>query len=225
MGQSTFDSYQQAQLPTHPCLWSGCQERFTSRAHLVDHVNLFHLQLPSEAPAAPPLNELGALPCQWGDCCVKPATDGSSDFMGGQFDLFGFAAHLMHDHLGLTPGTESVGLPKTLSVPGPSSATTSTSPRRCSPPPRRSSKSPSACEVSSENHACRWKDCGFVFANAGELTDHIRDDHLGAGKALYHCYWVDCDRNGEKCLSSKQKALRHIQVGSLLRQSLTGPNK
>jgi len=63
---------------------------------------------------------------------------------------------------------------------------------------------------------CYWTGCPEAlldFVSSDLLTAHITAQHVGSGKKTYDCFWDACDRNGEKSFPSKQKILRHLQVG------------
>lgn len=86
-----------------------------------------------------------------------------------------------------------------------------------------------------KEHRCRWHGCGSIFADAGALTDHVTEEHVGRGKSSYECMWdgcVRCDHDCESCdegesevkkdgvdegkqmgrkFATRQKVLRHIQ--------------
>jgi len=59
---------------------------------------------------------------------------------------------------------------------------------------------------------CCWRECECSFASVDDLMNHLTGEHVGAGKNHYECLWGDCERNGEKGFSSKQKVCRHLQM-------------
>ncbi|KAF9531789.1 hypothetical protein CPB83DRAFT_848739 [Crepidotus variabilis] len=61
------------------------------------------------------------------------------------------------------------------------------------------------------SHECRWVNCRLKFPSCDALTAHINNDHVGAGKAKYECFWDGCTRNGCQGFTSKQKICRHVQ--------------
>lgn len=60
-------------------------------------------------------------------------------------------------------------------------------------------------------HGCRWANCGQRFASFDELTDHLSEEHVGAGRSEYSCEWEACDRRS-KVFTQRQKVMRHIQT-------------
>ena len=59
---------------------------------------------------------------------------------------------------------------------------------------------------------CCWRGCERSFSSVDDLMNHLTAEHVGSGKNHYECFWRDCERNGEKGFSSKQKVCRHLQV-------------
>jgi hypothetical protein len=59
---------------------------------------------------------------------------------------------------------------------------------------------------------CCWRECERSFSSVDGLMNHLTAEHVGSGKNHYECFWKDCERNGEKGFSSKQKVCRHLQV-------------
>lgn len=68
-----------------------------------------------------------------------------------------------------------------------------------------------------DSRTCSWRGCGRSFESVDDLTNHLTAKHVGSGKNHYECFWGDCERNGEKGFSSKQKVCRHLQVCIYLR--------
>ena len=76
----------------------------------------------------------------------------------------------------------------------------------------------SASPANPGTFCCHWSGCPEAvldFGSSDSLTAHITTQHVGSGKKTYDCFWDACDRNGEKSFPSKQKILRHLQVGFL----------
>jgi hypothetical protein len=69
----------------------------------------------------------------------------------------------------------------------------------------------SALEMGGSRKCC-WRECERSFASVDDLMNHLTAEHVGSGKNHYECFWGDCERNGEKGFSSKQKVCRHLQV-------------
>jgi len=202
------------------CMWGGCYASFPSLSELVGHVNLQHLRpfSPSgPAMTAPPqgkfqLPENTAGPsCHWADCNVYPSPNSipgpsSGNQVDSALDLL--AAHLLHDHLGLSTResalsgstapiafqSDKIGFDEITSsnFPDPSHFSP---PHECSGP-----------------HICHWQSCKQAYSSCEDLTEHMVAFHVGAGKSRYECFWKDCNRNGENGFSSKQKICRHLQV-------------
>lgn len=70
---------------------------------------------------------------------------------------------------------------------------------------------------------CCWRECECSFASVDDLMNHLTGEHVGAGKNHYECFWGDCERNGEKGFSSKQKVCRHLQVRVSPRRYVSRP--
>lgn len=71
-------------------------------------------------------------------------------------------------------------------------------------------------------HTCKWEIgtdadgqpilCNRVHATDGDLQEHLKLDHIGRGKLIYHCCWHGCDRNHGKPFQQRQKLFRHIHI-------------
>lgn len=69
---------------------------------------------------------------------------------------------------------------------------------------------------------CKWEigieadgnpiQCNIQHASPGDLQKHMCDEHIGAGKSVYHCKWVGCERHNGKEFTQRQKLLRHIHI-------------
>ncbi|KAJ7155564.1 hypothetical protein C8R43DRAFT_1000431 [Mycena crocata] len=186
------------------CMWGDCGASFASLSHLAEHVNLTHLHHPPSAstPASSSARDLFSMSCQWKDCNIYPTPDSVPGPSSGDVDsmLGVLSSHLLHDHLGLND------LPKYLDA-------TSEPPRpvhNCDLPQELSVPSSSDNDPQ-EGHICRWHSCGQSFGSLDDLTAHLSNVHVGAGKNSYDCYWQDCPRHGESGFTSKQKLCRHLQ--------------
>ena len=150
--------------------------------------------------------------CRWADC-EQYASPGSlpGPSTGNQHDAIGILTHhLLQDHL---------RFPANISIPSEHKLHAdqitfieSTSTPSVSPPSLAEETLADSPHDCSGTHHCRWKSCTAVFHDCDELTTHITAVHVGAGKAQYHCLWENCNRNGERGFSSKQKLCRHVQV-------------
>lgn len=195
---------------TMTCMWGNCNATFHSLAELVGHVNLQHLRSSSAAPVAIdasnlPNTSLDALSCLWKDCSVYPSHESipgpsTGNPIDSAFNVL--ASHLLRDHLGLE---------------GNHTTAHSTEP---SPPinddftPPDTPKDIVVAHECFGTHICHWQSCDESFGSCDELTVHITNTHVGAGKARYGCFWDGCTRHGEQGFTSKQKICRHIQVRS-----------
>ncbi|ORX52785.1 hypothetical protein DM01DRAFT_1408111 [Hesseltinella vesiculosa] len=86
----------------------------------------------------------------------------------------------------------------------------------CSPTPitkKGASKKPSVHEDGKEQdvHICRWTNCRTETATLDELITHLREEHVGSGKASYHCEWIGCARNG-KPFMKRHKMHNHLRT-------------
>ena len=196
--------------PTLSCKWAACHARFGSLSELVGHVNIEHLCLPSvSALPDSKRNEtyrsnISSLACQWRDCNVYrsaesiPSTS-SGDPIGDMLNTL--SQHLLYDHLGLNHSSDA---PSAMQQSGQHSM---------SPRPLHTDI---ICTTKPETHdglrACLWQSCNASFQTFDDLTCHITAEHIGGGKAHYECFWENCNRNGLRGFSSKQKICRHVQV-------------
>jgi hypothetical protein len=181
------------------CQWSGCKHSFSSMPELVGHVNLAHLRLSSSSPPTTPssLSTSSAnsnaepLSCLWADCHIHPSLlslPPTSQTQTSEADLYALAAHLLHDHLGLSPPSQP---------PTPALTLYSSSPRPSTS--ASASSSPSSIVIQESGSCkCKWSNCGLCFNNVEELTNHISEKHVGSGKNAYECFWEGCTRNGTK---------------------------
>ncbi|ORZ25790.1 hypothetical protein BCR42DRAFT_14922 [Absidia repens] len=60
-------------------------------------------------------------------------------------------------------------------------------------------------------HICRWVNCRTQTTTLDELIAHLRDTHIGSGKASYHCEWIGCARN-KKPFMKRHKMHNHLRT-------------
>ncbi|ORZ00318.1 hypothetical protein BCR43DRAFT_136361 [Syncephalastrum racemosum] len=58
---------------------------------------------------------------------------------------------------------------------------------------------------------CMWSDCGLELDVLEDLIAHVKDVHIGSGKALYYCEWKDCPRN-QKPFTKRHKMHNHLRT-------------
>ncbi|KAJ7224404.1 hypothetical protein GGX14DRAFT_650186 [Mycena pura] len=184
------------------CMWGNCGAAFTSLPDLADHVYMMHLLHP------PPPQQVFPTSCQWKDCTIYPTADSIPGPSSCDVDsmLGVLSSHLLHDHLGLS------ALPTKPQPPHSSEffhLDEQPVARSVSQTPSVSSLSTSSAEH--DTYTCRWLSCAQSFGSLDDLTQHLINIHVGAGKTSYDCHWQDCSRHGESGFSSKQKLCRHLQ--------------
>ncbi|OBA21421.1 hypothetical protein METBIDRAFT_21684, partial [Metschnikowia bicuspidata var. bicuspidata NRRL YB-4993] len=200
---------------TFLCQWENCLQPVDNES-LMDHVLGTHLAQELLGPGAP---APGKLECEWDDC----------GFMDGDVQLF-----LDHLNSHKSGGAMEHGCVETLHG---NVACTHKHPvhkldgGRLGPQNshalrildmRISPKRVVAPEPSDPLHTCKWQTgtsaagepilCNRTHASAGALQDHLKDDHIGRGKLIYHCCWHGCERNNGKPFTQRQKIFRHIHV-------------
>ena len=72
------------------------------------------------------------------------------------------------------------------------------------------------------NFTCKWQvgtdsdgnsiPCNKTHESSGDLQNHLISDHIGSGKSIYHCEWINCERHNGKIFTQRQKLLRHIYI-------------
>ncbi|KAI9483324.1 MAG: hypothetical protein EXX96DRAFT_499375 [Benjaminiella poitrasii] len=62
-----------------------------------------------------------------------------------------------------------------------------------------------------ETHVCRWAGCSFTSLTLDHLTVHIKELHIGSGKATYYCEWTSCPR-GNKPFMKRHKMQNHMRT-------------
>ncbi|KAI8061658.1 hypothetical protein BC940DRAFT_133897 [Gongronella butleri] len=60
-------------------------------------------------------------------------------------------------------------------------------------------------------HICRWANCRTETCTLDELITHLRETHVGSGKASYHCEWIGCARNGRPFMK-RHKMHNHLRT-------------
>lgn len=201
--------------------------------------NVPPLPLPSSAVSASP-TDVSALDCQWGGCQGALTWTMSDDGLPWtpDFEYEVLARHFIQEHLGLPPEVSHVCTadcehkskdlfsssalptqptqPMCHSISAPSASNSPASPTTTSPTVSSSPLSPAAISALSPSGSrylrCLWNRCGETFITAEDLTAHLTEAHVGSGHSSYECHWANCDRQGGKSFSSKQKVLRHLQA-------------
>ncbi|KAI8090223.1 uncharacterized protein B0P05DRAFT_594561 [Gilbertella persicaria] len=62
-----------------------------------------------------------------------------------------------------------------------------------------------------EIHPCRWSGCGTLTVSLDQLIAHIKDTHIGSGKAAYCCEWIGCPRERKPFLK-RHKMQNHMRT-------------
>ncbi|KAI7896816.1 uncharacterized protein EV154DRAFT_175250 [Mucor mucedo] len=62
-----------------------------------------------------------------------------------------------------------------------------------------------------EIHPCLWNHCDASASSLDQLISHIRDIHIGSGKAAYYCEWSGCSRN-QKPFLKRHKMQNHMRT-------------
>ncbi|KAI9316995.1 hypothetical protein BX666DRAFT_131724 [Dichotomocladium elegans] len=60
-------------------------------------------------------------------------------------------------------------------------------------------------------HRCRWNTCRVKTKCLEELTEHIREVHIGYNKHVYYCEWDSCSRR-DKPFFKRHKMQNHIRT-------------
>jgi len=191
----------------------------------------------AHSPITNPLTDVPALDCHWGDCqnALAWATSGDQLQWTPDSDFEALTRHFMQEHLGLPPevshvhttdceheskelspspalSTQSVYHP----ILTPSTSDSASSPTTGSPTISSYPISPTTTDAPSPSGSkdlpCLWNGCKENFASSESLMVHLADLHVGSGHSSYECHWANCDRQGSKSFSSKQKVLRHLQA-------------
>ncbi|EPB90212.1 hypothetical protein HMPREF1544_02896 [Mucor circinelloides 1006PhL] len=62
-----------------------------------------------------------------------------------------------------------------------------------------------------EVHPCRWSGCDTSATSLDQLIVHIKDVHIGSGKAAYFCEWESCPRE-QKPFLKRHKMQNHMRT-------------
>ncbi|KAK4512200.1 uncharacterized protein ATC70_013443 [Mucor velutinosus] len=62
-----------------------------------------------------------------------------------------------------------------------------------------------------EVHPCRWSGCDTSATSLDQLIAHIKDVHIGSGKAAYFCEWKSCPRERKPFLK-RHKMQNHMRT-------------
>ncbi|KAI8338207.1 hypothetical protein BC941DRAFT_34439 [Chlamydoabsidia padenii] len=62
-----------------------------------------------------------------------------------------------------------------------------------------------------DRYLCQWGNCCTVALTLDALITHIRETHIGGGKAAYHCEWIGCARN-KKPFMKRHKMHNHLRT-------------
>ncbi|GAN06139.1 conserved hypothetical protein [Mucor ambiguus] len=62
-----------------------------------------------------------------------------------------------------------------------------------------------------EAHPCRWSGCDTSATSLDQLIVHIKDVHIGSGKAAYFCEWESCPRERKPFLK-RHKMQNHMRT-------------
>lgn len=58
---------------------------------------------------------------------------------------------------------------------------------------------------------CLWAGCDTVASSLDQLINHIKDIHIGGGKAAYYCEWANCPRERKPFLK-RHKMQNHMRT-------------
>ncbi|KAI7903962.1 uncharacterized protein BX663DRAFT_350965 [Cokeromyces recurvatus] len=62
-----------------------------------------------------------------------------------------------------------------------------------------------------ETYLCRWIGCYFTSTTLNQLITHIKDIHIGSGKAAYYCEWSSCPRKNKPFIK-RHKMQNHMRT-------------
>ncbi|KAL0094906.1 hypothetical protein F4703DRAFT_1045589 [Phycomyces blakesleeanus] len=66
-------------------------------------------------------------------------------------------------------------------------------------------------EEEEEKRQCLWADCSLELNNLEALINHVKEEHIRSGKALYFCGWKDCSRR-QKAFTKRHKMHNHLRT-------------
>ena len=194
----------------------------------------FHAQPSISNDGCTNLQGLEFLSCLWDNCDRYPTpSQVPGPSIGNVVEAAkGFlASHIQQDHLGIPTSHQSPrgelginmldekSVDSDVTSRGSHSVSSIQVHRGGSPPSSsdvRSAQSLANAVLGASQYLCKWQPCllaDMPFSSPAELTSHIADVHVGVGNSRYHCWWEGCNRNGNSGFVSKQKILRHLQVG------------
>ncbi|CAI5759263.1 unnamed protein product [Candida verbasci] len=200
-----IDENKQNELP-YSCQWEKCFKKVNDET-LLNHVLNNHIE-----------NEItknvSTYQCEWNDC----------NFMNNDLNL-------LINHLNTHKSQSTQQLPQQPNILTPLSTTTIKSTpaspinyqnndlnitsMKILPKKRRP-------ETEDLEFKCKWQigvdsqnnpiPCNVKHANAGDLQNHLINDHIGSGKSIYNCRWIGCERHNGKFFTQRQKLFRHIHI-------------
>ncbi|KAG0190251.1 hypothetical protein DFQ28_002288 [Apophysomyces sp. BC1034] len=66
-------------------------------------------------------------------------------------------------------------------------------------------------EDEEESFSCHWAKCHCKMPTLDQLMTHLREEHIGSGKAAYHCEWSGCPRK-MKPFMKRHKMHNHMRT-------------
>ena len=174
-------------LNQQTCQWDNCDRQLPSE-QLMAHLEQDHIvKVEGDRPR---------YHCEWADC----------NFMEDLWE--NFVAHLGHHqpHEVIRPPSPAAKSPVV------------TSPARKKPVSITKVKiNPKKKEPIDPTHTCKWEiadgvTCNKLHASAGDLQNHLIEEHVGLGRLKYSCKWTGCVRHHGKEFIQRQKLLRHIHI-------------
>lgn len=211
-------------LSTFACRWDNCFKKVTDDT-LMNHLINDHIDQDYNSP-----NANQSFQCEWNDC----------NYMNE--DLNTLITHLnchrgKHDiNNSLYKKESPILTPNSISKSSLSSPDNKIiknefdNDRESSPftitsmkiSPKKSSCRSNCSHKIDDKFTCKWQigtnsdgspmSCDKTHNDSGDLQNHLMNDHIGSGKSIYHCNWIDCERNHGKHFTQRQKLLRHIHI-------------
>lgn len=210
--------------PSYPCKWEKCS-RPVDNSSLVDHLLQTHVN--NEYHYSNPVGTVPEYECEWNDCNFVDA------------DLKLFLDHLNTHKLDNTESSprSDIKIASPLLTPRSIESTVDTplkmeKAEKGDPLPGRDGFNITEMKIMPKKSCvakpkdgiftCLWQTgqtetgepilCNAQLHSDGELQEHLKCDHIGSGKSIYHCCWHGCERNGGKPFVQRQKLFRHIHV-------------
>ncbi|KAG7661933.1 ZAP1 [[Candida] subhashii] len=192
--------------PEYQCEWNDCNFMDTDFKALVDHLNS-HKQQASNCSHLNHNHNNNGIPTLCSQpqqqFAITPASTGSIETSPNDFCQHN--PMIMQESTSLSSPNVNITSIKIMPKKRPSSRS------------RNISESPPDPEFK-----CMWEigvspdgtyiPCGKTHQSAGELQEHLIQDHIGSGKSIYNCSWIGCDRHHGKLFNQRQKLLRHIHI-------------